>query len=139
MTARRNPFATLFAALFVWLTSVGSMSSVHVQERRLMPAGGESVATITSAVPAFLSYQGRVTTPAGALVGAGTPVNRTVTFRIWSHATNSLESLLVYSEQQVATISEGEFSVLIGQGNATAIYGRPVFARQYQASLAYRW
>jgi hypothetical protein len=51
MTARRNPFATLFAALFVWLTSVGSMSSTHVQERRLMPAGGETVATITSAVP----------------------------------------------------------------------------------------
>ena len=51
MTARRNPFATLFAALIVWLTSVGSMSSTHVQERRLMPAGGESVATITSAVP----------------------------------------------------------------------------------------
>lgn len=28
---------------------------------------------------------------------------------------------------------------LTGQGSATAIYGRPVFARQYQASLAYRW
>jgi hypothetical protein len=51
MTARRNPFATLFAALFVWLTSVGSMSGTHVQERRLMPVGGDSVATITSAVP----------------------------------------------------------------------------------------
>ena len=51
MTARRNPFATLLAALFVWLTSVGSMSSSHVQERRLMPAGAESVASITSVVP----------------------------------------------------------------------------------------
>ncbi len=76
--------------------------------------------TSTSAVPAFLSYQGRVTTPAGALVGAGTPVNRTVTFRIWSHATNSLAADLIYSEQQVATISEGEFSVLVGQGSATS-------------------
>jgi hypothetical protein len=51
MTARRNPFTALFAALFVWLTSVGSTGSTHVQERRLMPAGSESVATITSVVP----------------------------------------------------------------------------------------
>jgi len=51
MTARRNPLTALFAALFVWLTSVGSMNSTRVQERRLMPAGSESVATIASAVP----------------------------------------------------------------------------------------
>ena len=52
MTARRNPFATVLAALLVWLTSVGSMSSTHVHERRLMSADSESVATtITSAVP----------------------------------------------------------------------------------------
>lgn len=76
--------------------------------------------TITSAVPGFISYQGRVTTATGTLVGAGTPVNRTVTFRIWNHATDSLATNLVYSEQQTATISEGEFSVLIGQGSATS-------------------
>ena len=51
MTARRNPLITVLAALFVWLTSVGSMNSMHVQERRLMPVGGESVPTIMSAVP----------------------------------------------------------------------------------------
>jgi hypothetical protein len=51
MIARRNPFATVLAALLVWLTSVGSMST-HVHERRLMSADSESVATtITSAVP----------------------------------------------------------------------------------------
>ena len=51
MTARRNPLTTVLAALFVWLTSVGSMNSTHVQERRLMPAGSEFVTTIASAVP----------------------------------------------------------------------------------------
>jgi hypothetical protein len=51
MIARRNPLAALFAALFVWLTSVGSISSTRVQERRLMPAGSESVAAMTSVVP----------------------------------------------------------------------------------------
>jgi hypothetical protein len=76
--------------------------------------------TITSAVPGFISYQGKVTNASGTAVGAGTPVNRTVIFRIWSHASNSTAADLVYSEQQTVTISEGEFSVLIGQGTAVS-------------------
>ncbi len=73
-----------------------------------------------SAVPDFISFQGRALTATGALMGAGAPVNRTVTFRVWDHATNSLVSNLLYSEQQIVTIAEGEFSVLIGAGAATA-------------------
>lgn len=76
--------------------------------------------TSTSAVPTSISYQGRALTAAGALVGAGTPVNRTVTFRIWDHQTNSLVANLIYSEQQTVTIAEGEFSVLVGAGSGTA-------------------
>jgi hypothetical protein len=72
----------------------------------------------TTAVPEAISYQGRALTATGALMGAGTPVNRTVTFRIWDHASNSLFANLIYSEQQVVTIAEGEFSVLVGTGNA---------------------
>lgn len=95
---------------------LAALLSVLVAGASLVPLSAQ---TVTSAVPAFLSFQGRVTTPAGAIVGAGTPVNRTVTFRIWSHPSDSLAANLLYSEQQVATISEGEFSVLIGQGAAT--------------------
>jgi microcystin-dependent protein len=73
-----------------------------------------------TAVPDAISYQGRALTATGALMGAGTPVNRTVIFRIWDHASNSLEANLIYSEQQVVTIAEGEFSVLVGTGAATA-------------------
>ena len=73
-----------------------------------------------TAVPDAISYQGRALTAAGTLMGAGTPVNRTVIFRIWDHASNSLTANLIYSEQQVVTIAEGEFSVLIGTGAATA-------------------
>jgi outer membrane receptor for ferrienterochelin and colicin len=29
--------------------------------------------------------------------------------------------------------------VLAGQGTATAIYGRPIFGRSFEASLNYRW
>ena len=72
----------------------------------------------TTAVPGFISYQGRVVDGSGNPVGTGTPVNRTVTFRIWDHQSNTLNTNLIYSEQQTVTVSEGEFSVLVGQGVA---------------------
>ena len=84
----------------------------------------------TSAVPDRISYQGRVTaangTPIGASVanGGSGPVNRLVIFRVWGHQSNSTVSDLLYSEQQTVTISEGEFSVLVGQGNA--VVGTPL-------------
>jgi hypothetical protein len=73
----------------------------------------------TSVLPALVSYQGRVSNSAG-LVGLTTPVNRTVTFRIWGSSTSTLVGDLLYSETQTVTISDGEFSVLIGQGTAVA-------------------
>jgi hypothetical protein len=79
----------------------------------------------TSAVPSFISYQGRVVDASGANVGAGTPVNRTVIFRIWDNPSSTNEANLIYSEAQTVTVSEGEFSVLVGQGvaNPTQTYG----------------
>jgi len=78
-----------------------------------------SAQTVTSGVPGFISYQGRVSDANGVLVGTGTPVNRTVTLRIWDHPTNVLNANLIYSEEQTVTISEGKFSVLVGQGAET--------------------
>jgi len=78
-----------------------------------------SYAQTTSAVPGFISYQGRALDATGAVLGSTTPVNRTVNFRIWDHPSNVLAANLLYSEQQVVTISGGEFSVLIGQGVAS--------------------
>ncbi len=79
----------------------------------------------TSAVPGFISYQGRVVDAAGANVGAGTPVNRTVIFRIWDNPSSTNTANLIYSEAQTVTVSEGEFSVLVGQGvtNPTQTFG----------------
>jgi len=79
----------------------------------------------TSAVPGFISYQGRVVDAAGANVGAGTPVNRTVIFRIWDSPSSTNTANLIYSEAQTVTVSEGEFSVLVGQGvaNTTQTFG----------------
>ena len=80
---------------------------------------GSYAQTITSSVPGYISYQGRALDATGAVIGSSAPVNRTVTFRIWDHPSNVLDANLLYSEQQVVTISGGEFSVLIGQGVAT--------------------
>ena len=91
----------------ILITTLCLMQSAHAQ-------------TITSTVPGFISYQGRALNSSGTLMGSGTPVNHTVTFRIWDHASNSLAANLIYSEQQVVTIAEGEFSVLVGAGGATA-------------------
>ena len=79
----------------------------------------------TSAVPNFISYQGRVLDGSGGNVGTGTPVNRTVIFRIWDNPSSTAVANLLYSESQTVTISEGEFSVLVGQGvaNVTQTFG----------------
>jgi len=74
----------------------------------------------TTAVPNFISYQGRVVDSQGNNVGAGTPVNRTVIFRIWDNPSSTNLTNLIYSETQTVTVSEGEFSVLVGQGVANA-------------------
>jgi hypothetical protein len=99
---RSRPF--VWSALLALATVVGPMLPLQAQ---------------TSVLPALVSYQGRVSTAAG-LVGVGTPVNRTVTFRIWGSSTSVLAADLLYSETQTVTISDGEFSVLIGQGTAVA-------------------
>jgi hypothetical protein len=79
----------------------------------------------TTAVPNFISYQGTVVNAEGTKVGTGTPVNRTVIFRIWNNPSSTAIDNLIYSEAQVVTISDGEFSVLVGQGvaNTTTTFG----------------
>lgn len=73
-----------------------------------------------SGVPTLMSYQGRVTDSSGVLIGNTTPVNRAVTFRLYTAATGGTP---IWAETQSATISAGEFSVLIGNG--TGLSGVP--------------
>ncbi|MDB4451473.1 tail fiber domain-containing protein [bacterium] len=92
----------------------------------------------TSAVPGTISYQGRVYNPDGTLLGAGTPVNRTVIFRIWDSPSATTQANLLYSESQTVTISEGEFSVLVGNGiaNTTQTYSYSETSKHSSASPA---
>jgi hypothetical protein len=73
-----------------------------------------------STIPAYISYQGKITDASGNPVGNTTPVNRTVIFRIWNSANETAAANRLYSEKQNVTISGGEFSVLIGAGTPVA-------------------
>jgi hypothetical protein len=73
-----------------------------------------------SAVPNLMSYQSRVADAAGVPLGATTPVNRIVHFRIYDSPNLSAAANRLFSEQQTVTIAAGEFSVLIGSGTPIA-------------------
>ncbi len=65
-------------------------------------------------IPNAISYQGRVTDSTNQLIGAGTPTDRKIVFRIYDHQTNT--NGLLWSEEQTVTIFNGEFSVILGLG-----------------------
>lgn len=71
----------------------------------------------TSQVPNLLSYQASVSDAAGNPIGASSPVNRTVTFQFYTASTGGAP---VYAESQVVTIANGDFSVLLGNGNGVS-------------------
>lgn len=71
---------------------------------------------LSHAVPNLINYQGFVS-DSGTPIGSGTPETRDVIFRLYSVATGGTS---LYSEQQTVTIADGDFSVLIGQGNPVA-------------------
>lgn len=64
-------------------------------------------------VPTLMSYQGKVTDNGGVGIGSGTATNRQIIFRIFDAPTGGNR---LWSEQQTVTLSDGEFSVLLGQG-----------------------
>ena len=69
-----------------------------------------------SQVPTLISYSGKVVDASGN----GLTAQRTITFRIWDNATATASANRLYSEQQTVSISNGEFSVLIGAGSAVS-------------------
>lgn len=76
---------------------------------------GFACAQAPSAVPTLMNYQAYVSGPGGAVIGA-TPVNRLVHFKFYTTPTPNGQTIL-YSESQTVTINNGNFSVLLGQGD----------------------
>jgi hypothetical protein len=72
------------------------------------------ISTIASAqVPGLMSYQGKVVDNTGTGLGTGTPINRKILFRIFDAGTGGNR---LWSEEQTVTLSNGDFSVVLGQG-----------------------
>lgn len=79
-------------------------------------------ASALAQTPALMSYQGRVSDSSGTLIGATSPVNRTVTFKFYTASSGGTP---VYAESQTVTISAGEFAVLLGSGSGVATFNGP--------------
>lgn len=93
----------------------------------------------TSAVPTLFSYHGKVTDATGTLIGAGTPVNRAVTFRIWASpsSVSTAAGNRLYTEVQTVTIANGEFSVLLGTGAAVGTELKPALDTVFNGAERY--
>ncbi len=96
-----------------FLIRVSSLAHLLLATLLLLPG---LVHSQSSQVPNRLSYQGLVTDIGGVPLGDTTPENHEVIFRLWDGPTAAGAANLVYSEKQVVTIANGEFSVLIGAG-----------------------
>jgi hypothetical protein len=81
-------------------------------------------------VPELLSYQGRISTPSGSPVGAGTPVNRLMIFSFFDAPTGGNR---VWTEQQYANVFNGEFTVLLGNGTAVPTHTRDPLSNVFAA------
>lgn len=84
-----------------------------------------SVSALLADVPLYINYQGSVTDAGGAAIGPSTPVNRKIIFRIWDHSSSTEATSRLWTEEQTVTILNGEFSILLGQGNMYSTEPKP--------------
>ena len=68
-----------------------------------------------STVPEGLNYQGFLTDAAGDPIGQGTAVTRTLAFRLYTGAEGGEP---IWGEQQLVSVFNGNFSVILGNGVA---------------------
>jgi hypothetical protein len=87
--------------------------------RLLILLSSLGVTALLAQVPALMSYQGRIIDTNGSGLGNST-VNRKIIFRIFDAGTNGAR---LWSEEQTVTISQGDFSVILGQGVAATYNG----------------
>ena len=83
--------------------------------------------------PGLLSYQGFLADANGNPLAPSTPVNYTVIFRIFDTLTGGST---LWSEQQVATVDKGNFSVALGEGAQYLSEPRPSVASVFSGATA---
>lgn len=67
--------------------------------------------------PGKMAFQGFLTDGAGAARGQASPVNLTVTFRIYNSPNAGIGDA-IWAESQVVTVDKGHFSVVLGEGTS---------------------
>ena len=72
-----------------------------------------SHSALAADVSPLVNYQGYVTDSNGDAIGIGSPVNRKMLFKVYDAASGGN---LLWTEEHTATLSEGRFSVLLGNG-----------------------
>jgi microcystin-dependent protein len=74
-------------------------------------------ASAVEGTPTAVHYQGSVLDAQGAPLAPTTPTNYKIEFRLWSAIT---AGTLIWSEEQLVTVFNGQFSVRLGEGTAIA-------------------
>ncbi|MBC8009127.1 MAG: tail fiber domain-containing protein [Burkholderiales bacterium] len=99
----------------------------------LLVAAPLSAQTLESP-PASIDYQGRVLDVNGNPLVPTTPTNYTMQFRIYSTATGGTA---LWTESQIVTVDNGNFSVRLGEGVAVGSDPRPGLATLFDAKDRY--
>lgn len=87
-----------------------------------------------TAVPNLMSYQAFVTDASNVPLGNANPTNYVTTFRIYGSATGND---VVWAEQQTVTVFQGNFSVLLGNGQPVGGEPRPALDTVFAGAERY--
>lgn len=97
-------------------------------------AGGQPVRGAASAVPPdFMTYQGFLVDANGVPLAGTSPANYPVVFRIYDASTGGAP---LWSEQQIVTVDNGQFSVLLGEGSDFGSEVRPPLSQVFTSATA---
>lgn len=113
MNRRSNPVRSAVATASVMKRNSSALRSAVCSALLLLCSSG-AVAQ-NAKPPTQLTYQGFLTDGNGVPYGNTSPVNKTVTFRIYDVLSGGTPR---WSSQQIVTVDKGYFSVLLGQGSA---------------------
>jgi hypothetical protein len=88
----------------------------------------------TGGVPNFMNYQAYVTDQNNQPLGNATPTNYTAIFRIYDQASGGT---ILWAEQQTVTIFQGNFSVILGNGQVDGANPKPPFSEVFDQAERY--
>ena len=83
--------------------------------------------------PSLVTFIGSLAAPDGSPIGGAGAVIYPMVFHVFD---NDMGGTLLWSEQQLVSVEKGEFSVLLGQGNAFANEPRPLLLSVFQGPTA---